>query len=116
MTPAEIIQADHKESVGIDGFARANVVIPPARFVIGHIMVASGMMMAGQRMTDQHCIAACCIQRAVGFVQDAHRRECAAGRQLYWSGKVDMLRGDNTHGINRISAGIARGIPVQASE
>ena len=51
---AEIVQADDKEVIGINGFARTDAFIPPARLAIPGAVVARGVMMPGQCVTDEH--------------------------------------------------------------
>src|SRR5699024_626647 len=41
---ADIIDANHKKLIGIDGFIRANHIVPPARFFIVITMEACRMM------------------------------------------------------------------------
>ena len=70
---AEIVHADHKIAVGIDRFARANHVVPPALTVIDRMPVFIGMntryvMRSVEGMTNQNGIAAVCVQLTVGFV------------------------------------------------
>ena len=75
---AEIVDADHEETVGIERLARPDHVVPPAdvRRIVG--VVARHMMRCVQRVADQHSIVALAIQRAVGLVGELVLRQRAA--------------------------------------
>ena len=55
---ADVVQADHEEAVGVDGLAGADAVVPPAGLALVRRVVARGMVVAAQRMADQHGIGA----------------------------------------------------------
>ncbi|MNJ59182.1 hypothetical protein D3C77_548510 [compost metagenome] len=59
---AQVVEADHEEPACVDGLARADAAVPPARPAV------IGAVVAGQGMADQHGIAARGIQFAVGFI------------------------------------------------
>ena len=64
---AQIVDADDKELVGIDGLARADHVVPPA-FALGLALVAAGYMVGGiERMTDHDGVALVGIELAIGL-------------------------------------------------
>ena len=65
---AEVVQADHKELVGIDGLAGADAAVPPAGLALVDVVEARGVMMAGQGVADQHGVARRGVQLAVGFI------------------------------------------------
>jgi hypothetical protein len=67
------IGADHKEAVGIDRFAGAHRIIPPAGLT-GDRMRAGDELVAGKRMTNEDCVGAGRVQCAVRHVGDAERR------------------------------------------
>ncbi|MND96323.1 hypothetical protein D3C80_886090 [compost metagenome] len=80
---AEVVQADHEEAIGIDGLAWANAAVPPARLAVVGAVVARRMMVAGQRMADQHGVAGRAVEGAIGFVDQfiAGQRATASQRQ-----------------------------------
>jgi hypothetical protein len=55
-------------------------------------VVASGMSVTGQRMTDENSIALLLIELAVGFVGDLNRCELAPGRENQWAPLVKEER------------------------
>ena len=68
VTATKIIQADDKKTVGVDGFARPDAGVPPARLALINTVVTGGMMMAGQCMADQHRIVSPCVELTIGLV------------------------------------------------
>ncbi len=78
---AEHVRADHEVTFGVDRLAGADHGLPPARLA-GHRVGARHMMVAGERVADQHRIGALGVERAVGLVGDLERRELDAGVEL----------------------------------
>ena len=78
---AEHIGADDEIAVGVDRLAGADHGLPPAGLA-GHGMAVEDVLVAGQRMADQHGVAARGIERAVGLVGDLERAERHAGIEL----------------------------------
>ena len=68
MAAPEIVQGDDEEAIGVDGLARANGRVPPAGLGIFQIVVARGVMMAGERMANQKRVASLCVEDAVALV------------------------------------------------
>jgi hypothetical protein len=68
MATTEIIKCHYTEFVGIYRFTGADIGIPPTGALVIHAVIASGMVMAGQRMTDKDCITVGGIKPAIGFV------------------------------------------------
>ena len=67
---AKIVRADDEKAVRIERLAWTNAVVPPAGFAIVRVMVAGGVMVSGQRVTDQNGIVARAVERTVGL--EAH--------------------------------------------
>ena len=78
---AEHVRADHEVTLGVDRLAGADHGLPPAGLA-GHRIGARHMMVAGQRVADQHRVGALGVERAVGLVGDLERRELDAGVEL----------------------------------
>jgi hypothetical protein len=64
---AQHIRADDEIAVGVDGLARAHHDLPPAGLA-RHRMNIRHMLVARQRVADEHRIGLVGIERAVGFV------------------------------------------------
>ena len=78
---AQIVDADDKELVGIDGLARTDQVIPPA-LTVGLVGIGSGHVVAtGQGVADQDGITALGIEFAVGFEDQFETGQRGAARQ-----------------------------------
>ena len=71
---AKHIGADQEIPICIERFARTNDVFPPARLA-GDGMVFGDILIARQRMADQHGIAGCRVQPPIGAVGDRERRD-----------------------------------------
>ena len=67
VTAPQIVQADHKKTIGIDGFAGANAGIPPAWLFVVTAVEAGGMVVAGKGVADQDSITLGRVQLAIGF-------------------------------------------------
>ena len=92
MAAAKIVHADDKELVGVERFAGANDVIPPAD-VLRLVGVDSGdVMAAGEGMAYQHGIRARRVQRTVGFINEFKARERGAAFQRDRLVEADSLR------------------------
>ncbi|MCY1391568.1 hypothetical protein D9M71_64140 [compost metagenome] len=96
---AEVVEADDEELQGIDGLARADAAVPPARLAVVHAVVAGGVVMAGQRMADQHRVAALCIQFAVGFIDQFVVAQAAATGQCQRFAEALHAGADQADGI-----------------
>lgn len=53
ITATKVVETNDKETIGVDGFARANAGIPPAWFAIIHAVIAGRMVVPGKGMADQ---------------------------------------------------------------
>ena len=71
---ADHVRAEHEIAVGIDRLAGADHGVPPAGLA-GDGMDIGDMLIAGQRVTDEHEVRLVRVQRAVGLVGDAEGRE-----------------------------------------
>src|SRR5476651_1422836 len=72
---AEVVQADHKEFVGVDRLAGADAAVPPAGLALVGTVETGGVMMAGQGMANQHGVARRGVQLAIGFVDQVIGRQ-----------------------------------------
>ena len=99
MAAAEIIQAYHKETVGIDHLTGADTGVPPARALVLHAVVARRMMVTGQGMTDQHRVGRVAVQGAVGFINQLVGRQGTATLQFERGVEMVCLWLYQTHGI-----------------
>ena len=70
---ADHVRADDEIALGVDRPAGADHGLPPARLA-GDRMDVGDVLVAGQRVADQHRVAALGIERAVGLVGDLERR------------------------------------------
>ena len=71
---ADHIGAEHEIAVGIDRLAWADHGLPPARLA-GDGMDVGDMLVAGERMTDEHEVRLVGVERAVGLIGDGEGRE-----------------------------------------
>jgi hypothetical protein len=78
---AEHVRRDDEETVGVDRLARTDHVLPPAGLA-GHRLDLGDVLIPGQRMADQHGVAALGIQRAVGPVGDVELRQLGPAFEL----------------------------------
>ena len=69
---AEDIGADDEIALGVDRPAGADHGLPPAGLA-GQRMGVGDVLIAGERMADQHGVAALGIERAVGLIGDLER-------------------------------------------
>ncbi|MFK4491274.1 hypothetical protein ABIA45_006352 [Bradyrhizobium sp. USDA 336] len=74
---ADHVGADDEVVLGIDGAAGADQRLPPAGLA-GDRMDVGDMLVAGQRMTDQHGVGAIGVELAIGLVGDLERGEIDA--------------------------------------
>ncbi len=64
----QVVHADDKEAIGVQGLARADHVVPPA-FAVVLTAINTGHMVRGvERVTNQDRIAALRVELAVGFI------------------------------------------------
>ncbi len=75
---ADHIRADHKIALGVDRPARTDHGLPPAR-LLGNGMHARNVLVARERMTNQHRVGARRIQPAICLVGDLKRGELDSG-------------------------------------
>ena len=75
---ADHVRADHEIAFGVDRPAGPDHGLPPARLARDRMQVGD-VLIAGERVADQHRIAALGVERAVGLIGDLERREIDAG-------------------------------------
>ena len=78
---ADHVRADDEVALGVDRLAGTDHGLPPAGLA-GHRIGTCHVLVAGQRMADQHRVAAGGVERAVGLVGDLERRQRHAGVEL----------------------------------
>ena len=99
-TRAEVVDADDKEPIRINRFARPDHVVPPAD-VLRLAGVNTGNVMRGiERVADQNRVGFVRIQRAVGFKGEIVG---AQGRAAGERERIGEMRGlcDRDHGENK---------------
>lgn len=101
MTAAQIVKADNKKTIGIDGFAGANAAVPPARLAVFGGMVAGGVVVPAQGVADKNRVTGLGIQGAVGFHHQVIVFQGLAAGQIDGSVEMIGLRGDNPDRIRR---------------
>jgi len=77
----QVVQADHKKAVGIDRLAGADAVIPPAGLAFIDAVIAGGVVVPGQGVTDQYRVAGAGVQFTVGLVDQFVTRQLLATGQ-----------------------------------
>ena len=101
MAAADIVEADHKEFVGVDRFTGANVRIPPTGAFVAHAVVASSVMMAREGVANQYSITFVGVELAIGFINELVFVQGFTASQQERLAKVQGLRCDNADGIGR---------------
>ena len=66
---ADHVRADHEIALGVDRLAGADHGLPPAGLLRDRMHVGD-VLVAGERVADQHRIAALGVERAVGLIGD----------------------------------------------
>ena len=75
---ADDIGADDEEAVGVDRLAGADHGLPPA-VLAGDRIAIGDMLIAGQGVADEDRVGLGGVERAIGLIGDAQRREVDAG-------------------------------------
>ena len=109
---AQIVQRHHEEFVRVDGFARANHVVPPARIFVVRAVPSGGVVRAGKRVANQNRVGFVGIQFAVGFHYQLKTRQGLPVLQREGGVEREGFRGNdgvagNGHG------GMADGLGVE---
>ena len=92
---AQIVEGDDEKAVGVDGLARTDHIVPPARVFVVGVVAAGNVVVAGERVADQYRIAFVGIQAAVGFHHQIEARQRAAVLQGKRLVKGNQLRADD---------------------
>ncbi|CAE6960098.1 conserved protein of unknown function [Ectopseudomonas oleovorans] len=111
---AEVVEADDEELAGVDGLAGADAAVPPAGFAVVRAVVAGGVVVTGQGMADQHGIAACGVEFAIGFDDQFVLGQAAAAGQGQWFAELEHLGTDQADGI--FGKGSGHGVAAKESE
>ncbi len=72
---ADDIGADDEIAVGVEDFARADHVVPPAGLAVLRGMAPGRVGIAGPGVGDQDGIVLGCVELAVGFIGERQRSE-----------------------------------------
>ena len=99
MTATEVVRADDKKSIRVDGFPWANAGIPPAGPAIVLAVEAGSVMVPGESMADEHCIAVVCVQGPVTLVDQLIAGQPITAVQLELFGNLERLRCHDADGI-----------------
>ena len=99
--------------VGVDGTARPDEVIPPARRAVTGSHLACGVAVTGQGMAHQHGVGGVCVERPPRFVghgdltegSTAFQREHPTGRDVHELPVADRVTGDPRPGSGQVVAG-----------
>ncbi len=75
---ADHVRADHEIAFGVDRLAGTDQGFPPAAFA-GDRVLARHVLIAGERMANQHRVGALGVERAVSLVGDLERAKRNAG-------------------------------------
>ena len=106
---ADDVGADDEEAVGVDDLAGPDQHFPPAGLAGDRVGVGD-MLVAGQRMADQHGVGLRRVQRAVGLVGDLERRQQHAGVELQRPvGAEAQHRAGRLVGLVGVCSGARRG-------
>ena len=87
--PANRIDRNHAEPVGIDWPARPDHPRPPAGFA-GNRMHRGDMLVAGQRVADENCVRCVGVERAIAFIGEFDRRQHAPAVERERPGQCHM--------------------------
>ena len=98
MTATEIIQADDKKFIRVDGLTRADHSVPPAGALILLGMKTGDMMIAREGVANQYGIVFSGVELAVGLENQVVAIKHGAAAQLDRRVKVRGLWCDNTDG------------------
>ena len=109
MASTQIIEADDKKTIGIDGLAWPDAGIPPAWFAIIYGVIAGGMMVSAQSMAYEHSVAVISVEFAISLHNQIIARQCLFARQLYGCFKMVCLWGDYPYRIHRYGIRHRRG-------
>ena len=101
MQPPTTLEQMMKIAVGVEGLARPDHGLPPARLA-GHRVDAGRILVAGQRVAEQNGVAFVGVERAKSLIADRERRNAAAA-----VGDERLLdRKDSRPAVRSISPGV----------
>ena len=94
-TAAEDIGADDKIFIRIEGLARSDRIVPPARFAIVRRVPSGDVGVAGEGVADENRVAAIRVQGPVGLVRQSKRSEGCPALQAKLLVERHLLRVDD---------------------
>ena len=94
LAAAEAVHPDDEEAVGVDGLARTDETIPPARLAVGRRVAARDVVVAAEGVRDEDRVRLVRQQRAVGLVTQGQPGEFAAKLQRERIRGHEILPGD----------------------
>ena len=97
VTTTQIIQTNHKESVCVERLVGPDAGVPPAGLGFFLVMIAGGVMMAGQRVTDQNRVTARFVQLPISFVDQLKARQRFTALQHEIFGVAEDLGADQAN-------------------
>ena len=97
----EVVEAHHVEVIRVDRLAGTDAVVPPAGPLVFGAVIAGGMVMSRQRVTDEHRVRTRGIQLAVRFVDEIYARQDAPAQQRNRLVESQVLRRNEPNGIGR---------------
>ena len=101
---AEVVNTNDEEAIGVDGFTRADHVVPPTGVFVLLAVITGDVMRAGKRVTDQDRVAFVGVELAIGFVHQFVVRQASAAAQRNGLFEARRLRRNNTDrcGVRRM--------------
>ena len=94
LAAADAVHADDEEAVGVDGLARTDETIPPARLTVGRRVTAGDVVVAAEGVRDEDRVRLVRQQRAVGLVTQGQPGQFAAELQRERIFGHEILPGD----------------------
>jgi hypothetical protein len=87
MAPAQVIDANYKEFLRIDRFARADHIVPPTATLRTLIIKTGNMMVTRKSMANKDRVGSGGIEFAIGFIHQLVTIEHSAAFQM--QGRVE---------------------------
>jgi hypothetical protein len=97
----DIVEAHDEKSIRVDRLAGSNAGIPPTGSLVGRTVETGSVMMARQRVADEHGIRPRGIQFPVRFVDELPPRQYAPAEQCHGRFERLVTRRHETDGVWR---------------